>query len=929
MSLFPRFANSPRRSQKNSHKGFSLRLRDVLALGLAALLFFAPLSFTVNAQQLPGAKVPDGDFFMLYQDENGDTVCRAATPAERLQLGKINTANLGLHPITPARREYDSKAHGDDATSDNVEPTKIILLGTAQLDNYPEAKAAFNRAALIWEEQIQSPIKIYIQVDFGPTNFGVAWSSESTLGSTSSFSTSRPLQTVRQSLIDGASTAEESALYGSLPASTLPTNNGGATTISISTSIARAMGLLNPVATPEEQAPRIGFNSNFRFDFDPTDGITSNSEGLSRTDFEAVAVHEIGHALGFTSRAGRADGTTPSVWDIFRFAAGTTLSTFGTAQRLMKNTATVSNGEAQYYFSGGQDLALSTGGADGEATGGDGNQSSHWKQRSLNGGVYIGIMDPRIPSNTRRQITVNDTTALNFMGYNLNNGNPPPPPPPPPTAPANNNFASAQAIVGCTGSLTSTNIGATKESGEPNHDPLGTTSSASVWYQWVAPVSGSVTMDTAGSATNFDTMLAIYTGNSVGALTSIIKNDDVASGNTTSKVTFDATAGVTYRIAVDGWGSESGNFVLNWAQSNCTQTATVQLSQTSYGMAESGGSLAIQVTRSNAAAPATVDYTTTDTSGLTACNTVTGVASSRCDYATTVGTLRFAAGETTSTIFIPVVDDVWAEGAETFTLTLSNPTGASLGSTTAASVTLTDNDANSNGTNPIDQNAFFVRQQYVDFLGREPDAGGFQGWQDVLNQCGITINPPCDKIEVSAGFFRSREFQERGYFIYLLYSSVGRIPLYPEFMPDFAKVSGFLSDAQLDANKAAFVNEFMARSDFQTRYGATADPNAYVTALLQTLGLPNHPTKAGWVAALTNGSLTRAQVLRELTESSEVKQKYNTEAFVIMQYFGYLRRSADASYLAWIDIMNQNPTNYRGMIDGFMNSNEYRKRFGQ
>ncbi|HUQ34105.1 MAG TPA: hypothetical protein VM095_18430 [Pyrinomonadaceae bacterium] len=69
-------------------------------------------------------------------------------------------------------------------------------------------------------------------------------------------------------------------------------------------------------------------------------------------------------------------------------------------------------------------------------------------------------------------------------------------------------------------------------------------------------------------------------------------------------------------------------------------------------------------------------------------------------------------------------------------------------------------------------------------------------------------------------------------------------------------------------------------------------------------------------------------MFRELTESSEMQAKYYTEGFVIMQYFGYLRRSADASYLAWIDIMNQNSNNYRGMIDGFLNSDEYRKRFG-
>jgi hypothetical protein len=356
----------------------------------------------------------------------------------------------------------------------------------------------------------------------------------------------------------------------------------------------------------------------------------------------------------------------------------------------------------------------------------------------------------------------------------------------------------------------------------------------------------------------------------------------------------------------------------------------VQLSTASYSVSESDGSISVEVQRfGDSSGAATVQYSTSDTAGLTPCATPNGIASSRCDYATSIGTLQFSAGETSKTVLIPVVNDAWAEGAESLTISLSNPAGVPIGARSSATITITDNDASSTAANPIDQSSFFIRQQYVDFLGREPDTGGLQGWQDVLNNCGTTVAQPCDKIEVSAGFFRSREFQERGYFVYKFYSAIGRIPLYPEFMPDLAKVSGFLSDQQLEANRVAFVTEFMARSDYQNKYGSLADPTAYVDALLTTVGLQNHPSRGGWIAGLQNNTLTKAKVFRELTESSEMQAKYNTEAFVIMQYFGYLRRSADGSYLAWIDIMNQNPNNYRGMIDGFLNSDEYRKRFGQ
>jgi choice-of-anchor B domain-containing protein len=373
-------------------------------------------------------------------------------------------------------------------------------------------------------------------------------------------------------------------------------------------------------------------------------------------------------------------------------------------------------------------------------------------------------------------------------------------------------------------------------------------------------------------------------------------------------------------------GIEQGLFVLK--PTIASQTPTIQLSQSDYNAAESVGSLNVTVTRSgDTSLPVTVSYATSDTAGLQNCNTFNGIASSRCDYATTIGTLRFAAGETSKTIFIPLVDDAYAEGSETLSLKLSNYGGATPGVITTATITLTDNDATS-GTNPLNQTPFFVRQHYIDFLGREPDPAGFQGWQNILNNCGVTIPQPCDHIEVSSAFFRSPEFQDRGYFIYRFYSAVGKIPLYEGFMPDLAKVSGFLSAQELENNKVAFVSEFMTRPDFQTKYGALSDPTAYVNALLQTVGLPNHPSRQAWINGLTNGSITRGQVLRALVESTEVYQKYYNEAFVIMQYFGYLRRSADISYLDWIQTMNSNGGDYRTMINGFLNSAEYRQRFG-
>jgi hypothetical protein len=245
-------------------------------------------------------------------------------------------------------------------------------------------------------------------------------------------------------------------------------------------------------------------------------------------------------------------------------------------------------------------------------------------------------------------------------------------------------------------------------------------------------------------------------------------------------------------------------------------------------------------------------------------------------------------------------------------------------------VTIIDNESVT-GANPIEQSDFFVREHYIDFLGREPDPPGLRGWLSLLNNCPSSGQDSsgnyCDRIEVSAGFFRSPEFQDRGYFIYRFYSAIGKIPFYVEFMPDFAKVSGFQTAQQLEESKVAFVQEFSTRAAFRSRYDSLTDPAAYVTALEQTLKVTLQNRQA-LIDDLAAGRKSRAEVLRAIVESTEVYQKYYIESFVVMQYFGYLRRDPDARYREWIRIMNTNGGDYRDMINGFMNSLEYRLRFG-
>mgnify|MGYP006280856793 CR=1 FL=1 len=132
-------------------------------------------------------------------------------------------------------------------------------------------------------------------------------------------------------------------------------------------------------------------------------------------------------------------------------------------------------------------------------------------------------------------------------------------------APANDAFAAAQNLGSpgaAAGSLAASTVEATRETGEPQH--AGRPNSASIWYRWQAPAAGTLTVRTAGSS--FDTVLAVYTGTSLGSLTTIASNDDVSwPADPSSIVSLTATAGTTYWFAVDGYGTSRGSVALNWS----------------------------------------------------------------------------------------------------------------------------------------------------------------------------------------------------------------------------------------------------------------------------------------------------------------------------------------------------------------------------
>jgi hypothetical protein len=409
---------------------------------------------------------------------------------------------------------------------------------------------------------------------------------------------------------------------------------------------------------------------------------------------------------------------------------------------------------------------------------------------------------------------------------------------------------------------------------------------------------------------------------------------------------------ITFNVAANTGGARSGQilymgsfYTINQAASSSPPATVLEFAAPTFQVGEAAGRASINVTRSgNTAGATTVDYRTEDTDTFTVgcfdrVNNQGG-AYARCDFATTVGTLSFAAGETTKTILVPVIDDGHAEGAETFRLRLSNISGATLGSNTLATVTIQDNDA-AGAANPIFTTPFFVRMQYLDFLSREPEAG--EPWSAVLNRCpNVNNDPTCDRIIVSQSFFGSPEFQLKGFYVFRFYKlAFNRLPEYSEIVSDMSFVAGATPE-EVYARKSQLAQLLTERPEFQTAYGNLTNA-LYVTALLGRYHLtevttPNPAAPDGTQkvtltsADLTNrlnaNTLTRAQVFRAVADSDQVGAREYNNAFVAMQYYGYLRRKPETSgYESWLRVLQSG--DIRTMVSGFMNSQEYRSRFGQ
>ncbi|MGB7159383.1 MAG: NF038122 family metalloprotease [Tepidisphaeraceae bacterium] len=291
-----------------------------------------------------------------------------------------------------------------------------------------QADAGFAQAGALWSSRLSDNITINITAAFAPLGPGI-------LGSASSTQGTEAYSVLRAALVADATSADDLSSSALLPATSVPMllnrtsnsphgsgsatpfldNDGDAnnTTIRLTTANAKALGLF-PAHNPASDAS-ITFSSNFTFDFNRGDGITAG-----QFDFVGVAVHEIGHALGFISGVDVLDGNSPPVniafpddaftfvntLDLFRFSSSSIANGVGTIDW------TANNGAKYFSVNGG---TTSTGATFSNGLNfGDGRQASHWKDS-----LGIGIMDPTAAPGELAVITLMDERGLDVIGYQL------------------------------------------------------------------------------------------------------------------------------------------------------------------------------------------------------------------------------------------------------------------------------------------------------------------------------------------------------------------------------------------------------------------------------------------------------------------------------------------------------------------------------
>ena len=459
--------------------------------------------------------------------------------------------------------------------------------------------------------------------------------------------------------------------------------------------------------------------------------------------------------------------------------------------------------------------------------------------------------------------------------------------------------------------------------------------------------------------------------------------ENKAPGDPDFAVSATATSGLAGTFTASGQCTVTGSTVHLTSAGSCTITASqagdtnfnpapdvsqtftigiptlITLSQANYSANESTGFVTITVNRTgDLSIPVSVNYGTLDAGSSDVCSKLnSGLASSRCDFGEQLGKFIFAPQETQKTFVIPITQDSYPEGPETFTVVLSkvNGAGASLGEPSTATVIITD------AITPLppnvnDDTTAFVRQQYRDFLNREADPDGLAFWTAEIDNC--TPKPDCTevkRINASAAFFLSIEFQTTGNLVRSFYVAAldrpltDNMPAFEEFERDTQAVQrGVIVgvgdwEQILKNNRDAFMRDFVMRVEFLDSYPTADTPAQYVDKLLLHARITPAAAEREEMIAEFGGAATaaeagaRGRALLRLTDNAVFRQREMNPSFVQMQFFGYLRRNPNdppdndfGGFDFWLHKLDTFGGNFieAEMVKSFLLSAEYRRRFG-
>lgn len=320
----------------------------------------------------------------------------------------------GANGLMAAPASGTSGLQGAGQITSNLGGFNIVISPGAALSANLPALNAFNRAANDWAQFIADPVTVTINADLAPLGANI-------LGQTSSVVLVGSYSTLRNQMVADAANEPDDGIVSSLPASmsfTLPTGFAVNGNVQVTKANAKALGFTGLDAQFGTADANMTFSSNFSFDFDRSDGISPGT-----FDFEGIAAHEIGHALGFISdvdyvdsvmgQSTTAQDVEPTTLDLFRFDVGgpnnpATAAQFQTFPRGM----VPGNAESFDQINGGfgaTEVPFATG-----VTQGDGRQASHWKDN-----LGLGIMDPTANPQEHLTITPNDLRALDLIGWEI------------------------------------------------------------------------------------------------------------------------------------------------------------------------------------------------------------------------------------------------------------------------------------------------------------------------------------------------------------------------------------------------------------------------------------------------------------------------------------------------------------------------------